>query len=149
MASVLVATVGDKKIYYVIDSTDPKKDGIIEDEDGTTREIPFFSYIGKTTKIRPLRNSAFHKFLWDEPSENNRKKWMEIFIEKLDTPDENMLKGVAVQDSTGKARKKKTSIDIKANAFINNNHVINSRGVDFSTKMIVSESKRSSKGGNL
>lgn len=148
MASILVATVGDKKIYYVLDSKDSKKDGILENEDGTTVEISFFSYIGKTTKIKPLRSSNFHKFLWDEPSGKNREKWMEIFIEKIDTPNQNMLDGVVIQESTGKARKKKTSIDIKVNAFINNNSVTNSRGLNFSTKMIVFESKKSSKEGD-
>jgi hypothetical protein len=142
MGAVLVATAGDKKIYYVIDSKDPLKDGIIEDTDGKTHEVPFFSYIGKTTNIRPMRSTNFHKFLWDEPSENNKKKWMETFILKIDDPDKNELEGVAVQESTGQARKKKTNIDRKVNAFVNNNRVNNSSGLQFSTKMIVSDIKR-------
>lgn len=142
MGAVLVATAGDKKIYYVIDSKDPLKDGIIEDADGKTHEVPFFSYIGKTTNIRPMRNTNFHKFLWDEPSENNKKKWMETFILKIDDPDKSELEGVAVQESTGQARKKKTNIDRKVNAFVNNNRVNNSSGLQFSTKMIVSDIKR-------
>jgi hypothetical protein len=141
MGAVLVATAGDKKIYYVIDSKDPLKDGIIEDTDGKTHEVPFFSYIGKTTNIRPMRSTNFHKFLWDEPSENNKKKWMETFILKIDDPDKNELEGVAVQESTGQARKKKTNIDRKVSAFVNNNRVNNSSGLQFSTKMIVSDIK--------
>jgi hypothetical protein len=89
-----------------------------------------------------LRASEFHKFLWDEPEEKDKKKWMEVFIQKLDDPDKNLMEGVAVQDSVGKARKKKTKIDRKVNAFTNNNHVSNSSGLQFSTKMVVSDSKR-------
>jgi hypothetical protein len=55
------------------------------------------------------------------------------------------MEGVAVQDSTGKARKKKTKVDTKVNAFINNNRVSNSSGLQFSTKMVVSDSKRAQK----
>jgi hypothetical protein len=149
MAAVLVGTVGDKKLYYVVDSKDPSNDGIIEDADGSTHPIPFFSYIGKTTGIRPLRSSEFHKFLWDEPSENDKRKWMEIFIQKIDEPDKMMLDGVALQDSTGNARKKKTKTEIKANAFIHNNRITNSHGLEFSTKMIVSDSKRTTKDRNI
>jgi|688.fasta_scaffold151125_3 hypothetical protein len=142
MGAVLVATAGDKKIYYVVDSKDSSKDGVIEDADGKTTEVPFFSYIGKTTGIRPIRSTEFHKFLWDEPSEKNKKRWMETFILKVEEPDKNEMDGVVVQDSTGKARKKKTNIDRKANAFMNNNHISNSYGLQFSTKMILSDIKR-------
>jgi hypothetical protein len=145
MGAVLVGTAGDKKLYYVVDSKDSLKDGIIEDPDGSTHEVSFFSYIGKTTNKRPLRASEFHKFLWDEPEEKDKRKWMEIFIQKLDDPDKNLMEGVAVQDSTGKARKKKTKVDTKVNAFINNNRVSNSSGLQFSTKMVVSDSKRAQK----
>ena len=141
MGAVLVGTAGDKKLYYVVDSKDSSKDGIVEDSDGKTHEVSFFSYIGKTTNIRPLRTSEFHKFLWDEPSEKNKIKWMEVFIQKIDDPDKNLMEGVAIQDSTGKARKKKTKIDRKVNAFIDNNRVSNSSGLQFSTKMVVSDSK--------
>jgi hypothetical protein len=142
MGAILVGTAGDKKLYYVVDSKDSSKDGVIEDADGNTHEVSFFSYIGKTTNIRPLRASEFHKFLWDEPEEKDKKKWMEVFIQKLDDPDKNLMEGVAVQDSVGKARKKKTKIDRKVNAFTNNNHISNSSGLQFSTKMVVSDSKR-------
>ena len=142
MGAILVGTAGDKKLYYVVDSKDSSKDGVIEDPDGSTHEVSFFSYIGKTTNIRPLRASEFHKFLWDEPEEKDKKKWMEVFIQKLDDPDKNMLEGVVVQESTGKARKKKTKIDRKVNAFMNNNRISNSSGLEFSTKMVVSDSKR-------
>jgi hypothetical protein len=141
MASVLVATAGDKKIYYVVDSKDPAKDGVVEDADGKTHDISFFSYIGKTTNIRPLRSTEFHKFLWDEPSEKDKRKWMETFIQKLEDLDKNLMEGVSMQESTGKARKKKTNIDRKVNAFVNNNRITNSNGLQFSTKMIVSDSK--------
>ena len=83
--------------------------------------------------------------MWNEPEEKDRIKWMEVFIQKLDDPDKNMMEGVAVQESTGKARKKKTKIDSKVNAFINNNHINNSSGLQFSTKMVVSDSKRAQK----
>jgi hypothetical protein len=92
-----------------------------------------------------LRATGFHKFLWDEPEEKDKRKWMEVFIQKLDDPDKNLMEGVAVQDSTGKARKKKTKVDTKVNAFINNNRVSNSSGLQFSTKMVVSDSKRAQK----
>jgi hypothetical protein len=148
MASVLVATVGDKKLYYVLDSKDTSNDGIVEDADGTNHPVPFFSYIGKTTGIRPLLSSEFHKFLWNEPSEKDKTKWMEIFIQKIDEPDKMMMDGVAVQDSTGKPRKKKTKTDLKAKSFIDDNRVTNSRGVEFSTKMIRSDIKMSTRDRN-
>jgi hypothetical protein len=142
MAAVLVATAGDRKIYYVIDSKDPLKDGIVETPDGSTREVPFFSYIGKTTNLKPMLSTVFHEFLWDEPSENDKKKWMETFILKIEDIDKNMMDGVSIQDSVGKARKKKTKIDTKASAFINGGSIGNSSGLQFSTKMILSDSKR-------
>lgn len=143
MAAVLVATAGEKKIYYVVDAKDSKKDGIVEDTDGSTIEVPFFSYIGKITGIKPLRSSAFHKLLWNEPSEKDRQKWMEIFIQKLDMPDKNLMEGVVLQESTGNARKKKTKTEGQVKAFIDNNRITNSHGLSFSTKMIVSDSKAS------
>lgn len=141
MGAVLVATAGDKKIYYIVDSKDNSKDGVVEDSDGKTNEVSFFSYIGKTTNIRPIKTTGFHRFLWEEPSEKDKKRWMETFILKVEAPDKRELEGAVVQDSLGKARKKKTNIDIKANAFLNNNRVSNSSGLEFSTKMIVSDIK--------
>lgn len=50
MGAVLVGTAGDKKLYYVVDSRDPSKDGIVEDSDGSTHEVSFFFLYRKNNK---------------------------------------------------------------------------------------------------
>lgn len=147
MAAVLVATAGDRKIYYVLDEKDSSKDGIVEDADGNNHPVSFFSYIGKTTGLRPLLSSEFHKFLWNEPSGQDKTKWMEIFIQKIEEPDKMLLEGVAIQDSTGKPRKKKVQTELKAKSFMEDNRVTNSHGIEFSTKMIRLDIKRTRKTG--
>lgn len=96
MKAVLVGGVEDEKLYYVIDSKGSSKDGALVNEDGRVLMIRFFSWVSQNPAIRKIRNTKFHRFLWDSPIDPSTGKWFDVFIEKSTEIDKSMLEGVVI-----------------------------------------------------
>lgn len=142
MNKVLIAYVGDSKLYYVVGTKAGEKDGLLVPKDGKPKEVNVFSYLAKTSGITKIASSPFHKFFWDgDSSPEKRTMWKEIFILKIEDIPKEMLDGVVSSD--GKSQKKKAVIDKKAADFMNGNIRIPVNGGLISSKMIKSEVLRS------
>jgi len=142
MNNVLVAYVGDSKLYYVIGTKPGQKDGLLMGKDGNTRDVNIFSYLSKTSGITKIASSPFHKFFWDgDSSPDKRTSWKEIFILKIEDIPKEMLDGVVPSD--GHTQRGKAVLDKKAADFINGNIRIPINGSLISSKMIKSEVLRS------
>jgi hypothetical protein len=96
MKAVLVGGIEDEKLYYVIDSKGSSKDGVLVGPDGHTVMIRFFSWVSQNPGIRKIRNTKFHRFLWDSPIDPSKGKWFDVFIGKNTEIDKSMLDGVVV-----------------------------------------------------
>jgi hypothetical protein len=117
MKAVLVGTVGDDKLYYIIDATANDKDGAIEREDGTVVRIDFMSFSSSARSLKKIRTSPFHRKLWDAPRNMSSGSWYETFISKEKEVDEKMLAGLPVYSALGKDRKKIDKINEKSLEF--------------------------------
>ena len=58
--------------------------------------IRFFSWVSQNPGIRKIRNTKFHRFLWDSPVDPSTGKWFDVFIKKSTEIDKSMLDGVVV-----------------------------------------------------
>ena len=96
MKAVLVGGIDDEKLYYLIDSKGSSKDGVLVGPDGRTVMIRFFSWVSQNPGIRKIRNTKFHRFLWDSPVDPSTGKWFDVFIKKSTEIDKSMLDGVVV-----------------------------------------------------
>jgi hypothetical protein len=82
MKAVLVGSMGDRKLYYILDADISDDDGAVVTSDGRVIMVNFFSLVTKTTGIKRITNTPFHKFLWESPDINIKKLWAETFIKK-------------------------------------------------------------------
>jgi hypothetical protein len=138
MKAVLVGKMGTNKLYYILDAKYGENDAIVEDASGEIHETDFMSLVSSTTGIRKMMNSPFHRLLWDGPHEKLVKSWKNIFINKTQEPDENMLNGAVVQTSVGNARKKAVATEMKVKQFARSARLNKASSSDFSSKMIIS-----------
>ena len=142
MNKVLVAYVGDAKLYYIVGTSPGEKDGSLVGRDGKSRDVNVFSYLSKTSGITKISSSPFHKFFWDGDSDpKKRAMWKEVFVLKIEDIPKEMLEGVVTSD--GKSQKRKAVMDKKTADFANGNIriLVNDRLI--SSKMIKSEVLRS------
>jgi len=106
MKAALVGTVGDRKLYYILDSPGDDNDGALVTSDGRVMELNFFSFVNKTSGIKKIMRTPFHEYLWAPPSEKNQKDWFDTFVNKKKQVDEKMLAGMPVLSSVGGKKEK-------------------------------------------
>lgn len=99
MRAVLVATVGDRKLYYDLDAKDGGEDGALVTSDGRVMNLNFFSFVNKTSGLKKIITTPFHKFLWDAPSENQKKNWVNTFINKETEVNKELIEGIPFKNS--------------------------------------------------
>lgn len=99
MKATLVGTVGDRKLYYIIDARPDENDGALVTAAGKVMEFNFFSFVNKTTGINKIMKSPFHNLLWAPPSESAKKEWVETFILKKKEIDDKIIDGLPVMTS--------------------------------------------------
>lgn len=117
MKAVLVGVIeGEKKLYYVIDSDSPEKDGII-DYDGKPKIVNFWKTVRWSKDIEPIKSTKFHTFLWDGAAGETLQSWTRIFINKSQSIDKSMLEGVTIKLDVMRAKNKVKSLDQRANDF--------------------------------
>lgn len=121
MKAVLVGTIAEDKLYYIIDASHGEEDGAIEREDGSAIQIDFMSFVATARGINKIRSSKFHRQLWDSPKNLSSGKWFETFIKKTIAVDEATLESSPVYSSIGKGRKKSNTTAKKASDFKKNN----------------------------
>lgn len=109
MQAVLVATAGDRRLYYILDAKEGQDDGALVTSMGKVMSLNFFSFVNKTSGLKRITNTPFHRFLWNTPSESARKKWVETFISKSQPLDESFTENLTI----------KTSLDKKETTAIN------------------------------
>jgi len=97
--SVLVGKIDNKKLYYIIDAEGTRNDGVLVDDLGGKQLIDFWQFVRSEPRVKKMKNSDFHKFLWQD-SLNQREKalWNNVFIAKAFLPDDELLKTVPIKD---------------------------------------------------
>lgn len=120
MKAVLVGTVGDDKLYYILDAAAGEKDGALEREDGSVVKVDLIPFTATARSLKKIRTSSFHRKLWDAPRNIASGSWYETFVAKSKEVDEKMLDGVPTYSALGKDRKKTEKIDKKSLEFLNN-----------------------------
>lgn len=119
MKAVLVGTIGNDKLYYILDAEPGAEDGAIERDDGTVVRVDIISFTSSARGLKKIRTSAFHRKLWDAPRNMSAGSWYEIFITKSKEVDEKMLEGMPTYSALGKERKKTEKIKKKSLDFSN------------------------------
>lgn len=114
MKAVLVGTIGDDKVYYILDAGPEDEDCAVEREDGGVAMVDFMSFVSNARGLKKLRSSKFHRMLWDSPKKMTSGSWYEMFIAKSKEPDEKLLENSIIYSSLGKQRKKINKINTKA-----------------------------------
>jgi hypothetical protein len=99
MKATLVGTVGDRRLYYIIDAGPDENDGALVTAAGKVMEFNFFSFVNKTTGINKIMKSPFHNLLWAPPSESNKKEWVNTFLLKKNKIDDKIIDGLPVMTS--------------------------------------------------
>lgn len=102
MQAVLVATAGDRKLYYILDAKNGEDDGALVTSDGRVMNLNFFSFVNKTRGLKKLTASAFHKFLWEAPSGASQKDWVDTFVSKTKPVDNELIGGLTIHSSIDK-----------------------------------------------
>ena len=124
MKAVLVGTFDGNKVYYDIDAKAGEKDGAIVRPDGSSVKIYFFSWSSKAQGLIKIRNTKFHRSLWDAPKNPTKGKWYETFIKKEAEVDEELLEGVPTLSTVGETKVKLEKKNARAIDFINNKSLI-------------------------
>jgi hypothetical protein len=124
MKAVLVGTFDGNKVYYDIDAKAGEKDGAIVRPDGSSVKIYFFSWASRAQGLKKIRNTKFHRSLWDAPKNPTKGKWYETFIKKDVEVDEEALDGVSTLSTIGETKVKLEKKNARAIDFINNKSLI-------------------------
>jgi hypothetical protein len=124
MKAILVGTYDGNKVYYDIDAKAGQKDGEIVRPDGSSVKIYFFSWASKVQGLNKIRNSKFHRSLWDAPKNPTKGKWYETFIKKETEVDEALLDGAPTLSTVGGTKVKLEKKNARAIDFINNKSLI-------------------------
>lgn len=99
MKAVLVATAGDRKLYYDIDAKAGDDDGSLVTSDGRVMPLNFFSFVNKTSGLKKMMNTPFHKFLWMPPANDIKKLWVDVFVNKEIPIDERFTQNLTIKSS--------------------------------------------------
>jgi len=121
MKAVLVGSVDNARLYYVLDAQEDEFDGIIERDNGLILRVDFFSFVAKARDISKFRTTRFHRFLWDKPSPVMQKTWNETFLKKSRELNKNMLEDVIVVSSVGRGKQKVKTKSDAVNMFLQKN----------------------------
>ncbi|MSU60662.1 MAG: hypothetical protein EXS52_01965 [Candidatus Staskawiczbacteria bacterium] len=119
MKAVLVGTIGDEnKLYYVIDASSSKADGVLSDGK-TSKVVDFWKTAIKLTGLKPIKSSNFHKFLWDNEyrEEEDEDRWNRVFVNKTQKIPDGVLSGVTIINDVLKSKIKSKSIDQRVSEF--------------------------------
>jgi hypothetical protein len=124
MKAVLVGTYDGNKVYYDVDAKAGEKDGAIVRPDGSSVKIYFFSWASKAQGLNKIRNTKFHRSLWDAPKNPTKGKWYETFIKKDVEIEKEVLEGVTTLSTVGETKVKLEKKNARAIDFINNKSLI-------------------------
>jgi hypothetical protein len=124
MKAILVGTFDGDKVYYDVEAKAGEKDGAIVRSDGSSVKIYFFSWSSKAQGLIKIRNTKFHRSLWDAPKNPTKGKWYETFIKKEIEVDEALLEGVPTLSTIGETKMKLEKKNARAIDFINNKSLI-------------------------
>ena len=124
MKAILVGTFDGNKVYYDIEAKAGDKDGAIVRSDGSTVKIHFFSWASKAQDLKKIRNTKFHRSLWDAPKDPTKGKWFETFIKKEKEVDESILEGINPLSTVGETKTKIEKKNSSAIEFMNNKSLI-------------------------
>jgi len=119
MKAILVGTMGDEhKLYYVIDSSSEKMDGVLSDGINP-KLVNFWKTAVRLNGLTLIKSSNFHKFLWDnEYSEDeDQDRWKRIFVTKTQKIPEDLLSGVTIVNDVLKSKMKSKSINQRVHEF--------------------------------
>jgi len=105
MRAILVGSIGDKRLYYDIDSKSRKNDAFVEKSDGTLIPANFFSLISKSNDIKKIKTTRFHQTLWGGPSFIEKKDWESIFIQKTEPMTDAIISGTEIITDLDKTKK--------------------------------------------
>jgi hypothetical protein len=117
MRAVLVATRGTDRVFYDLDSKPGLKDGFVVRPDGSSVPVNLLSWASKASGVSMIRDSRFHRFLWDAPQDVGSGRWFETFIKKSVPVDPKMLEDVNISsslDADKKRPQKSKSVKIKS-----------------------------------
>jgi hypothetical protein len=129
MKAILVGTFDGNKVYYDIEAKAGQKDGAIVRGDGSTVKIHFFSWASKAQDLKKIRNTKFHRSLWDAPKDPTKGKWFETFIKKEKEVDESILEGINPLSTVGETKTKIEKKNSRAIDFMDNKSLI--RMIDY------------------
>jgi hypothetical protein len=124
MKAVLVGTYDGNKVYYDVDAKAGEKDGAIVRPDGSSVKIHFFSWASKAQGLNKIRNTKFHRSLWDAPKNPTKGKWYETFIKKDVEIEKEVLEGMTTLSTVGETKVKLEKKNARAIDFINNKSLI-------------------------
>ena len=105
MRAVLVATRGEDRVFYDLDSRPGGNDGMLVKSNGSAVPVNVISWASKANGASLIRDSKFHRFLWDAPQNVGSGKWFETFIKKSMPVDAAKLDGVEVLSSLDRYQK--------------------------------------------
>lgn len=124
MKAVLVGTYDGNKVYYDIDAKAGEKDGAIVRPDGSSVKIYFFSWSSKAQGLKKIRNTKFHRSLWDAPKNITKGKWFETFVKKDTEIEKEILDEITTLSTIGETKVKLEKKNSRAIDFINNKSLI-------------------------
>lgn len=139
MKAVMVGTVGDSKLYLVVDAKSNEKNGALVRGDDSTVMVDIVSFSSKVRNLTKIRTSRFHRFFWDAPKNTTSGSWYETFVARTKPIDGKILDGVRTVSSLGKPSKKLSTIDSKAKRFSASNQkrkMVKSKGIEMSESQV-------------
>jgi hypothetical protein len=118
MKAVLVGSMGDRKLYYILDADYGDDDGAVVTSDGRVIMVNFFSLTTKTSGIKRVTNTPFHRFLWESPGGELKKIWMDTFIKKTRKLDKRFTESLITISQLGVKSKKNRETDRRVKSFL-------------------------------
>lgn len=119
MKAVLAATAGRRKLYYVLDAPSSENDGVVVNEENRAIPVNFFLFATKVKKLKRMKNTPFHKFLWTEPDGEVKQIWIDTFVLKKRPIGKKFTENLVIHSQLGEKAKKQKKTELRVKSFIN------------------------------
>lgn len=117
MKSILVGKLVDTKVYYVVDSIHKDADCVLVGRFGDKKVTNFWEFVDWNKNVQKIKNTDFHKALWEGHESKTSPYWYSVFVEKSLPVDAKLLDDVVVNDDVLKRRAKSLEFENRAMDF--------------------------------
>jgi len=118
MQAVLIGSTDSNKLYFIADALNDEPNLAIEKPNGSVIYTNFLDFCINAPNITKIRNTRFHRFLWDKPQNIAKGAWYDTFVERTRPIKDSLLEDVVINKTLGTNRRKLQQKNDAVNRFV-------------------------------